>query len=59
MLTIRERKRTHGRRTTRRVPLSTRLAGILAGWLEIHPGGSFLFAQASTVARSKKRGEPQ
>ena len=55
VLSIRERKRVHGTRTTRRVPLSTTLAAILADWLEVHPGGSFLFAQAATVAGSKKR----
>lgn len=57
VLTIRERKRAHGRRTTRRVPLSTRLAEVLAAWLRTHPGGTSLFAQASTVARSRKRSE--
>lgn len=57
VLTIRERKRVHGSRTTRRVPLSTELASILAAWLEAHPGGPHLFAQASTVARSRKRSE--
>lgn len=55
-ISIRERKRVHGSRTTRRVPLSTTLAAILAEWLEVHPGGNFLFAQATTVAGSKKRG---
>ena len=55
VVSIRERKRAHGRRTTRRVPLSTTLKGILADWLKIHPGGAFLFAQAVVVGRSKKR----
>ena len=57
VIKIRERKRVHGSRTTRRVPLSSTLAAILIDWLKIHPGGSFLFAQASTVAGSKKRSE--
>jgi len=56
IVSIRERKRVHGRRTTRRVPLSSALAAILTEWLEIHPGGGFLFAQAATVAGSKTRG---
>ncbi|CAN5697750.1 hypothetical protein BH23PLA1_BH23PLA1_33090 [soil metagenome] len=55
MVSVREKKRAHGRRTTRRVPLSTELAAILARWLEAHPGGPYLFAQAEEVQRSKKR----
>jgi integrase len=55
IVSIQERKRVHGRRSTRRVPLSTALASILADWLNRHPGGDFLFAQAEEVERSKKR----
>ena len=55
VVSIQERKRAHGRRTTRRVPLSTALAAILADWLKIHPGGPSLFAQAEEVERSRKR----
>jgi integrase len=55
VISIRERKRVHGSRTTRRVPLSSALAAILTDWLKIHPGGSYLFAQTATVAGSKKR----
>jgi integrase len=55
ILTVRDRKRTRGKRTTRRVPLSTALAAILREWLEVHPGGSLLFAQSEEVFRSKKR----
>ena len=54
-LTVRERKRTRGKRTTRRVPLSTALASVLRSWLEDHPGGPYLFAQSEEVFRSKKR----
>ncbi len=54
-VSIRERKRVHGSRTTRRVPLSTPLTVTLTEWLKVHPGGAFLFAQAVTVERSKKR----
>jgi integrase len=54
-LTVRERKRAKGKRTTRRVPLSTALAAILQDWLAIHPGGPYLFAQAEEVSHSKKR----
>lgn len=55
ILTVRERKRSKGKRTTRRVPLSTVLCAILKEWLEVHPGGPYLFAQAEEVSRSKKR----
>jgi integrase len=54
-LTVRERKRARGKRTTRRVPLSTTLATILREWFADHPGGPFLFAHTEEVARSKKR----
>lgn len=55
ILTVRERKRTKGKRTTRRVPLSTTLAAVLRDWLKHHPGGPYLFAQSEEVFRSKKR----
>jgi integrase len=55
VVSIRERKRVHGRRTTRRVPLSTTLAMVLAEWLKIHPGGPLLFVQPEVVGRSRKR----
>src|SRR6185312_5734330 len=55
IVSIHERKRAHGRRTTRRAPLSTVLATILKDWLAIHPGGTLLFAHAEEVRGSKKR----
>jgi integrase len=54
-MNIQERKKAHGRRTTRRVPLSNSLAAILKEWLAIHPGGQSLFAHAEQVQGSKKR----
>src|SRR5262249_14517614 len=45
VVVIREKKRAHDRRTTRRVPLSTTLAAVLEAWLRAHPGGPYLFAQ--------------
>jgi integrase len=51
---IQEKKRSHSRRTSRRVPLSGFLAQVLGDWLRIHPGGPFLFAQSDHVFRSKK-----
>lgn len=55
IVTVKEKKRAHDRRTTRRVPLSDTLTGILKDWLASHPGGTFLFAQSEEVERSKKR----
>jgi integrase len=50
-----EKKRTKGKVTRRRVPLTEKLAVILQEWLTIHPGGQYLFCLGSEVARSKKR----
>ena len=52
---IQEKKRVRGQQTTRRVPLSPFLAGVLKDWLGNHPGGNSLFCHAGEVARSKKR----
>ena len=52
---VREKKRVKGKRTTRRVPLSPFLAGVLREWLKDHPGGSLLFAVSEEVERSSKR----
>ena len=52
---IREKKRVHDKRTTRRVPLTPYLAEVLRDWLKIHPGGSYLFCQNDQIERSKKR----
>lgn len=52
---IHEKKRAKGKRTTRRVPLSPFLAGVLRDWLKVHPGGQYLFCHEEEVARSKKR----
>lgn len=52
---VREKKRSRGQRTTRRVPLTPFLKAVLKDWLTIHPGGAALFCQAGMVARSKKR----
>jgi integrase len=55
MVTIREKKRVKGKDTARRVPLSPFLAGVLVEWLQIHPGGAFLFCHSGFVERSNKR----
>jgi integrase len=52
---VREKKRSRGQRTTRRVPLTPFLKKVLKEWLAVHPGGPALFCHAGTVARSKKR----
>ena len=52
---IREKKRVKGKRTTRRVPLSPFLAGVLRDYLKDHPGGQTLFAVEEEVERSSKR----
>jgi integrase len=57
VFTVREKKRSKGRQTYRRVPLSPFLAAILKDWLARHPGGNFLFCHDAVVARSKKRSE--
>lgn len=55
VVSVQEKKRAHGRRTTRRVPLSNELRSVLTEWLKNHPGGPYLFAQGEVVERSKKR----
>lgn len=52
---LREKKRSRKQRTTRRVPLTPFLAGVLRAWLEEHPGGQALFCHKDEVFRSKKR----
>jgi len=52
---IREKKRAKGRTTSRRVPLTPLLAGVLKDWLKQHPGGQNLFAQSAAVVRSKTK----
>jgi integrase len=53
---LHEKKRAKGRRTNRRVPLSAFVQKALRDWLAIHPGGQYLFCQA-TVIRSKTHRE--
>ncbi|MBI1349291.1 tyrosine-type recombinase/integrase [bacterium] len=53
--TIHEKKRVRGKVTTRSVPLSPFLVGVLQAWLQIHPGGPYLFSHETTVSHSKKR----
>src|SRR6202042_3444784 len=48
---VREKKRTRGQRTTRRVPLTPFLKEVLKEWLAIHPEDPALFCHAGIVAR--------
>jgi integrase len=48
-VTIREKKRTRGKRTTRRVPLSARLSEALTAWLNKRRAGPFLFGPGARM----------
>jgi integrase len=50
---IREKKRSRGERTSRRVPLSGFLVQVLRDWLNRHPGGQSLFCHSLQVVRSR------
>lgn len=56
-VTIREKKRVVGKRSTRTAPLTPKLAGILGDWLAVRPACSHLFSQATHVARSRTKRE--
>jgi integrase len=55
MITIHEKKRVQGRNTTRRVPLTPFLDGVLQNWLAKHPGGPLLFCQKALPENSAPR----
>ena len=55
-LTVREKKRVRGQRSTRRVPMSNRLKTAMKQWLDNHPGGTHTFC-VPEIARSKKSRE--
>jgi integrase len=55
---LHEKKRSKGRRTSRRVPLSAFLQSVLRDWLTIHPGGQSLFCQTAVVRSKTRRQEP-
>jgi integrase len=52
---IREKKRTKGTHTTRRVTMTPFLKNVLQEWLTIHPGSKSLFAQNVAIERSRTR----
>lgn len=43
-VTIREKKRVRGQQSTRRVPISAKLADVIDEWRKRHPGGSHTFS---------------
>ena len=47
VITVREKKRTRGTRTTRRVPLTDSLSGVLAAWTEARPAATFLLGKGA------------
>jgi integrase len=55
---LHEKKRARGRRTTRRVPLTPSLAGVLRDWLRAHPGGQAVFCWGADAPRSCKKRTP-
>jgi integrase len=57
VITIREKKRVKGRRSTRTAPITPRLAQSIRDWLPVKPAGPHLFCQAEQVTRSKKKRE--
>jgi integrase len=54
-VTVREKKRVRGKRSTRTAPLTPKLAGVLRDWLAVRPECPSLFCQAQRVSRSKTR----
>ncbi len=54
-IVIREKKRTKGKTTTRRVPITPSLAGALKSWLTVHPDSPNLFCQNAVVRSKTKR----
>jgi len=48
LITIHERKKSHEKRTTRRVPISPQLRQVLEKWVAVHPGGEQLFCHDQT-----------
>jgi integrase len=56
-VTIREKKRVRGKRSTRTAPLTPKLAEILRACLAVRPESPFLFCQAQAVCRNKTKRE--
>ena len=54
VLTLREKKRSRGRLTTRTVPISDSLRTTLEAWLQQHPGGRQTFCLNNPFAKSNE-----
>lgn len=54
VVTIREKKRVHGKASVRTVPLSPLTHIVLTDWLATHPGGQATFCSDLHVRRSRK-----
>lgn len=57
IVTVREKKRVKGKRSTRTAPLTPKLAEVLRDWLALRPDCPFLFCQSQRVTRSKTKRE--
>jgi integrase len=57
MVTLHERKKSHDKRTTRRVPMSNLLREALLSWQSQHPGGEYTFCQPADMPRSRPRSD--
>lgn len=55
--TIRERKRSRTKRTTRTVPLAARARTVLANWIQEKPASRFIFPEDHRCARNRKEQE--
>ena len=55
IITIREKKRTRGQRTSRRVPMSAFLRQVLTDWMQQRPAADTLFCQDVKVIHSKTK----
>lgn len=53
IVTIRERKRVKGQRSTRRVSMSPTLQQIMKAWFDEHPGGQWTFAKYDPFSESE------
>ena len=54
-ITIREKKRVVGKRSTRTAPITPKLGEVLREWFPVRPDGPTLFCQSDRVARSRTR----
>ena len=56
---IHEKKRVRGKQTTRRVPMSRFLQGVVKDWLANHPGGMYTFCLDDIARGGKHRSGPE